>query len=51
MYVQLELNYPHTSVLDEIVDELRERDKRGSSSIVYSWIIADLFQYKNYCGR
>ena len=34
----------HTSVLDEIADKVRELDKRGSSSIVYSRIIADSFQ-------
>ena len=43
--VQLDLTYPHTSILDEIVDrKTRELDKWGSSSIVYSRIIADLFR-------
>ena len=32
------------------MDKGREKDKRGSSSIVYSRIIADLFQ-QNYCGK
>ena len=45
---QSDLTYPHTSVLDEIEDEIedevRDLDKPGSSSIVYSRIIADLFQ-------
>ena len=35
---------PHTSVLDEIVHKGTKVDKRGSSSIVYSRIIADVFQ-------
>jgi hypothetical protein len=30
--------------VDEIVDIARELDKQGSSSIVYSRIVADLFQ-------
>ena len=46
IHIQSDLTYPHTSVLDVIVDEVRELDKRGSSSIVYSSIIADSFQLK-----
>ena len=44
--IQSDLAYPHTSVLNEIVAKVRELDKGGSSSIVYSRIIADLFQQK-----
>ena len=42
--VRPHLLYLHTSVLDEIADKARELDKRGSSSIVYSGIIANLPQ-------
>ena len=44
MYVQWDLTYLHASILDEILDKVRELDKWGSSSIVYSRIIADLLQ-------
>ena len=44
--IQSDLAYPHTSILNEIVAKVRELDKGGSSSIVYSRIIADLFQQK-----
>ena len=44
VYVQWDLTDQHTSVLDEIADKVRELDKWGSSSIVYSRIIADLFR-------
>ena len=46
MHVQSDLTYPHTSILDENVDETKELDKWGSSSLVYSRVIADLFQQK-----
>ena len=44
--IQPGLTYPHTYVLDESVDKVRELDKRRSSSIVYSSFIVDLFQLK-----
>ena len=44
MHIQSDPTYPHTSVLDEMENEVRELNKRGRSSIVYSRIIADLFQ-------
>ena len=43
IHTQSDLTYPHTSVLDEIADKMRKLDTQGSSSIVYSRIIADLF--------
>ena len=43
-YSRSDLTYPHTFVLDAITIEVRELDKGGSSSIVYSRIIADLFR-------
>ena len=42
--VRWDLTYLHTSVFGKIVEKGRELDKWGSSSIVYSRIIADLFQ-------
>ena len=46
-----DLTCPHTPVLDKIMGGVREVDKWGSSSIVYSRIImTDLFQ-ENFCGK
>ena len=48
MLLQSDLTYLHTSVLDEIAHNARELDKYEGAvyySVVYSRIIADLFQY------
>ena len=49
-YIEPDLTHLHTSVLDEIAAKVRELDKQGSSSIVYSRIIADCSN-RNYCGK
>ena len=43
MHAQTDPAYPHTSVQDDSTDKVRELDKRGSSSIVHSRTIADLY--------
>ena len=44
--IQSDLTHPHTSVPDKITDKVRELDNCGSSSIVYSRVVVDLFQLK-----
>ena len=41
--VQSDLTYPHTFALGEIADKSRELDNQGSSNMMYSRIVADLF--------
>ena len=38
------LTCPHISVMDTSADKAREMDRLGNSGVVYSRIIADLFQ-------